>query len=156
MVLNYPIARSWASMANFAPPNSGHWTTGLCGCFEDCSSCWCGMCCPCIVIGRYAEILDQGSTTCCTAGAVYFLIQLLTGCGFLYTCGYRARLRQKFGLPEEPCGDCMTDCCCPACSILQVYRELGNRNINPKLGYDGVRHIYDQPPQAPGQMYMEK
>ncbi|XP_024532365.1 uncharacterized protein LOC9640058 [Selaginella moellendorffii] len=49
-------------VATLAPPNSGLWTTGLCGCTEDCPSCWCAWCCPCVLVGRMANILDQGMT----------------------------------------------------------------------------------------------
>ncbi|CAM6127152.1 unnamed protein product [Calypogeia fissa] len=141
---------------SFPPPNSGTWTTGVCGCFEDIESCLCGFWCPCILIGRYVEILDQGATSCCSACCIFCCLQSITGCGCLYTCGYRGRLRQKFGLPASPCGDCLTDCCCLCCSNCQVYRELDNRGINPKLGYENVRQVYEQPPQAPPQQYMGK
>ncbi|KAG6549760.1 hypothetical protein Mapa_008740 [Marchantia paleacea] len=133
-------------MAN-PPPNSGTWTTGLCGCFEHFSSCCCGFCCPCVLVGRYVEIIDQGATSCFSGGCVFCCLQSFTGCGCFYTFGYRARLRSKFGLPESPCGDCLTDCCCLYCSICQVYRELNNRNIDPTLGYNGVKHVYEQPAQ---------
>ncbi|GMY22190.1 protein PLANT CADMIUM RESISTANCE 7-like [Fagus crenata] len=44
-------------------PPLGQWTTGLCGCFEDPSSCWVTFCCPFITFGRIAEIVDQGRTS---------------------------------------------------------------------------------------------
>lgn len=69
----------------------GQWTTGLCGCFEDCSNCkswnllkvflffiYCiyfsqlsfllfsagciSFCCPCITFGQNVEIIDRGTT----------------------------------------------------------------------------------------------
>lgn len=145
--------REGATMT-FPQPNSGTWTTGIFGCFEHCGSCWCVMCCPCVPIGRYVEVLDQGATSCCAGGALWCCLQSCTGLGCLYTCGYRSRLRQKFGLPESPCGDFLTECFCTSCSVCQVYRELVNRNMDPALGYNGVKHIYDQ--QTPDKQFMAK
>ncbi|XP_002965737.2 cell number regulator 4 [Selaginella moellendorffii] len=135
-------------VATMAPPNSGLWTTGLCGCTEDCPSCWCALCCPCVLVGRMANILDQGMTSVFTGAAIFCIVQWFTGCGCLYSCLYRAKLRHKYGLPEEPCNDICTDCWCNCCSIAQAYRELRNRNINPALGYEFARAVYEQPPQV--------
>ncbi|EFJ33155.1 hypothetical protein SELMODRAFT_439474 [Selaginella moellendorffii] len=129
-------------VATMAPPNSGLWTTGLYGCTEDCPSCWCALCCPCVLVGRMANILDQGMTSVFTGAAIF------CGCGCLYSCLYRAKLRHKYGLPEEPCNDICTECWCNCCSIAQAYRELRNRNINPALGYEFARAVYEQPPQV--------
>ncbi|CAN1181396.1 Protein PLANT CADMIUM RESISTANCE 2 [Linum perenne] len=38
------------------------WSTGLCDCLDDCSSCCLTIWCPCITFGRIAEIVDRGST----------------------------------------------------------------------------------------------
>ncbi|KAH7834882.1 hypothetical protein Vadar_020596 [Vaccinium darrowii] len=40
----------------------GPWSTGLCGCCEDVSSCCLTCWCPCVAFGRIAEIVDRGST----------------------------------------------------------------------------------------------
>ncbi|XP_024526561.1 protein PLANT CADMIUM RESISTANCE 7-like [Selaginella moellendorffii] len=129
-------------VATMAPPNSGLWPTGLYGCTEDCPSCWCALCCPCVLVGRMANILDQGMTSVFTGAAIF------CGCGCLYSCLYRAKLRHKYGLPEEPCNDICTEWWCNCCSIAQAYRELRNRNINPALGYEFARAVYEQPPQV--------
>lgn len=144
-------------MSVYPPLNSGRWTTGLFGCFEDCESCLLGACCPCVLIGRTAEIIDQGATSCCAAGTVFCCLQCWTGCGFLFTCSYRSRLRQKFGLPASPCGDCLVDCCCLNCSACQLHRELENRGVDPRLGYAAVQHVYDRPgnAQPPVQQFMK-
>lgn len=75
-----------------------------------------------------------GGTACLSAGCLFYWLQSCTGCGFLYTCGYRARLRAKYGLGPEPCGDCCTDYWCLPCSLAQQYRELQYRGIRPALG----------------------
>ncbi|BBN10214.1 hypothetical protein MPTK1_5g01890 [Marchantia polymorpha subsp. ruderalis] len=89
------------------------------------------------------------------AGCVFCLLQYCTGCACFYTFSYRARLRQKFELPEAPCGDLCTDCFCIECSICQVYRELKYRGIDPSLGWQSVKHIYDSPGQPPQPVYQE-
>ncbi|EFJ13348.1 hypothetical protein SELMODRAFT_122730 [Selaginella moellendorffii] len=112
----------------------GKWTTGLCGCFEDFNSYCCACLCPCVVVGRNINVLDQGNTSCCTGGTVFCLLHSMAGLGCLYSCLYRGKLRNKFGLPPEPCNDICTECWCLCCSIAQTYRELKNRNMDPALG----------------------
>jgi len=48
--------------------------------------------CPCVTFGRIAGIVDQGATSCCASGALYFLLSAVTGLGYLYSCGYRSKL----------------------------------------------------------------
>ncbi|KAK3421708.1 hypothetical protein EUGRSUZ_G02339 [Eucalyptus grandis] len=38
------------------------WSTGLCNCCDDFSSCCLTCWCPCITFGRIAEMVDRGST----------------------------------------------------------------------------------------------
>ncbi|BBM98074.1 hypothetical protein MPTK1_1g10640 [Marchantia polymorpha subsp. ruderalis] len=112
---------------NYPPPTRAEWSTGLYDCMNDCDTCCWGCWCPCVLVGKNVEVLDEGATSCCTAGTLFCLLQYCVGVGCIYTCIYRGRLRQKYGLPPGPCGDCLTDCCCQACSICQVTRELGNQ-----------------------------
>ncbi|KAK5770623.1 hypothetical protein PVK06_046775 [Gossypium arboreum] len=39
----------------------GHWTTGLCHCFDDPANCVITCVCPCITFGQVAEIVSRGS-----------------------------------------------------------------------------------------------
>ncbi|KAM0047580.1 putative PLAC8 motif-containing protein [Helianthus debilis subsp. tardiflorus] len=41
------------------------WSTGLCDCGKDWSSCCLTCWCPCITSGRIAEIVDKGTTCKC-------------------------------------------------------------------------------------------
>ncbi|KAK1320086.1 Protein PLANT CADMIUM RESISTANCE 2 [Acorus calamus] len=77
------------------------WTTGLWGCFEDVPNCFITFCCPCITFGQIAEIVDKGSSSCGTSGALYALIMALTGCQCIYSCSYRSKLRLA-GRKDEP------------------------------------------------------
>ena len=47
-------------------------------------------------------------------------------------CLKRGDLRRKYGLREEPCGDCPTTFCCSACALCQEARFLKRRG---KLKY---------------------
>ncbi|KAL2644123.1 hypothetical protein R1flu_011710 [Riccia fluitans] len=128
-------------------PNSRAWTTGLCGCFDDCNSCCMGFWCPCVLVGRSVEAIDQGRTSCPLGCSIFLLLQALLGCGCLYTCMYRTRLREKYDLPATPCPDLCVDCCCLSCSICQVYRELENRNaLIPDYSYPAIS---PSAPEAP-------
>jgi len=133
--------------ASYPPPASGVWSADFCGCFEDPNSCVCAYCCPCVVVGQLVEIIDQGTTSCGTAGCLYCLLSWV-GVPCLYSCGYRGRLRAKYGLPPAPCGDCCTDCWLPWCSLSQQYRELQHRGIDPALGWQHNRVAYEQAPSV--------
>ncbi len=87
-----------------------------------------------VLHGVLALGLWSTAAACLTGGAIFYLIHQHTYCGALYTCGYRAKLRRKYGLPEEPCNDCCTDCFCLPCSLAQQTRELQNHGVTPYLG----------------------
>ncbi|KAH9294320.1 hypothetical protein KI387_040478, partial [Taxus chinensis] len=112
------------------PYQSSNWSTGLCDCAHDSSSCCLTCFCPCVTFGRVAEIVDQGRTTCCTHAIVYSLLWAI-GVGCLYSCQYRAKLRAQYNLPAQPCGDCCVHFCCTCCALSQEHRELHHRGLNP-------------------------
>jgi hypothetical protein len=80
-----------------------------------------------------AEIVDSGATSCGTAGALYALLTYFTGCQWIYSCTYRAKMRAQFGLPDTPC--CVHFCCEP-CALCQQYKELKARGFDPVIGWD--------------------
>ncbi|PWA85452.1 PLAC8 motif-containing protein [Artemisia annua] len=127
----------------------GKWTTGLCGCFEDCSVCCLTYWCPCVAFGRIAEIADKGNSACCVSGAFCLCLGLCTSCHACYTCFYRSKLRQLYMLPPKPCNDCCVHVCCLSCALCQEYRELKNRGMDPSLGWQGAAV---NPPAGPGEM----
>ncbi|XP_033129912.1 protein PLANT CADMIUM RESISTANCE 2 isoform X1 [Brassica rapa] len=118
------------------PQAEGEWSTGFCDCFSDCGNCCITCWCPCITFGQVAEIVDQGSTTCGTAGALYTLISFFTGCGCLYSCFYRGKMRAQYNIGGNDCGDCLKHFFCELCALTQQYRELKNRGYDMKLGID--------------------
>lgn len=120
------------------------WTTGLCDCGEDCSSCCLTWWCPCIAFGQIAEIADSGSSSCAVSGALYACLLYFLGCPCLFSCFYRKKLRAKFELEEKPCGDCLVHCFCECCALSQEYRELKNRGFDPALGWVGNLEKHNQ------------
>ncbi|XP_031491234.1 protein PLANT CADMIUM RESISTANCE 3-like [Nymphaea colorata] len=113
------------------------WTTGLCDCCDDCNNCCLGCICPCVVFGQIAEIVDKGSSSCATSGALYSLINCFMGMGCLYSCFYRSKMRAHFNLEESPCPDWIVHCCCESCALCQEYRELKNRGFDLEIGWQG-------------------
>ncbi|KAL8241826.1 hypothetical protein R6Q59_012128 [Mikania micrantha] len=141
-----------------APPACDtNWSSSLCGCCSDapncCLTCWC----PCITFGQIAEIVDKGNTSCGVHGALYAIIQVLTGCGCMYSCSYRTKMRTQYGLRESPCNDCLLHFCCEPCALCQEYRELKHRGFDISIGWQGnmerQNHGVQMPPMSPGGMY---
>eukprot|EP00271_Cylindrocystis_brebissonii_P014255 TRINITY_DN35554_c0_g1_i1.p2 TRINITY_DN35554_c0_g1~~TRINITY_DN35554_c0_g1_i1.p2 ORF type:complete len:173 (-),score=22.11 TRINITY_DN35554_c0_g1_i1:905-1423(-) len=142
-----PQCDTWTT----SPP--GRWTTGLCGCCEDCSSCCCGIWCPCILVGQNVELLSDGRTGFSTGCIVsYFLLNFFPILTCIYTCGYRRRLREKFNLPPGcgggttpgRCHECCIHCCCLQCALCQETRELKNRGWDPSITYNANVLIFQQ------------
>ncbi|KAM4116955.1 hypothetical protein ACB094_02G089100 [Castanea mollissima] len=69
--------------------------------------------------------------TCCRQGCLYLLLMGFH-CHWVLSCRiYRRKLRAKFGLPAEPCGDCCVHFCCESCA----HAELKNRGLDPSIGF---------------------
>ncbi|PQQ15014.1 protein PLANT CADMIUM RESISTANCE 7-like [Prunus yedoensis var. nudiflora] len=118
-------------------PQQSKWSGGLCNCGEDVTTCCISCFLPCITFGQIAETVDEGRSLY----ALLFTIQ----CHWVYSCMYREKLRQKFGLPEEPCCDCCVHFCCDPCALCQEHAELKSRGFDPSKGWIG-------PPTAAPQM----
>ncbi|CAH9073370.1 unnamed protein product [Cuscuta europaea] len=134
-----PISSDGSYMlpTQFKPTARVPWSTGLCDCFSDPTNCCITLCCPCITFGQVAEIVDKGSNPCGVSGALYALLECVTGCACLYSCFYRSKLREQFALTESPCGDCLVHCFCECCALCQEYRELKGRGFDMSIGWQG-------------------
>nr|XP_043627124.1 cell number regulator 10-like [Erigeron canadensis] len=132
------------------------WSTGLCDCTKDWSTCCLTCWCPCISFGRMAEVIDKGTTSCVGGGTIYMILCWFAGFQCLYSCMYRSKLRQQYMLPEEPCTDCLVHVCCELCAFCQEYSELKYRGIDPSLGWQQNVAKQNQgvvmPPVGPGEM----
>ncbi|BAS87191.1 Os03g0830300 [Oryza sativa Japonica Group] len=78
------MAKPSAGAVTGVPIGSAAWSTGLCDCFDDCGLCCTTCWCPCITFGRVAEIVDRGSTSFGTGGALYALLCAFTGFQWMY------------------------------------------------------------------------
>lgn len=98
----------------------------LCGCFDDFGICCQGWFCPQSLFGKNAEKIDGSS--CCGMCCLYLI---LSSCGLCWIphCNKRGILREKYGLNEEPCGDCPTTCFCGPLALCQEARFLKKRGI---------------------------
>ncbi|KAG7591715.1 Zinc finger CCHC-type [Arabidopsis thaliana x Arabidopsis arenosa] len=119
------------------PHAEGEWSTGFCDCFSDCKNCCITFWCPCITFGQVAEIVDRGSTSCGTAGALYALLYVVTGCACFYSCFYRGKMRAQYNIRGDDCTDCLKHSFCELCSLTQQYRELQHRGFDMNLGWAG-------------------
>ncbi|XP_065631185.1 cell number regulator 2-like, partial [Quercus suber] len=105
---------------------------------DDVGNCCITYWCPCITFGQIAEIVDRGTTSCATRGALYALIAWLTGCGCLYSCFYRSKIRRQYALEEGSYGDCIVRCCCEPCALCQEYRELKHQGFDLSIGKNNL------------------
>ncbi|MED6169941.1 hypothetical protein PIB30_025841 [Stylosanthes scabra] len=82
------------------PSSSPAWSAKFCGCGGDAKTCLITCCLPCVTFGQIAEIVDEGRSSCATQGCVYGLLMMVS-CHWLYSCVYREKLRNKYGLQGE-------------------------------------------------------
>lgn len=107
------------------PQNIREWSSGVCGCFEDCNSCcyayWCHQCFLCTLATKMNECYCGphccGTTaltacTCAPAAPNVFLIAM------------RSKLRGQLGIRGSICEDICCLWCCEFCAVTQMYREL--------------------------------
>ncbi|KAL6292277.1 hypothetical protein ACE6H2_000419 [Prunus campanulata] len=121
------------------------WSRGLFSCGEDICTCCITCFLPCITFGRIAEIIDEGQSSCLSHSLVYGLLFTINF-QWVYSCTYRKRLRQKFGLPEEPCGDCCVHFFCGHWALCQEHAELKSRGFDPSKGWIEPPTAAPQPP----------
>ncbi|KAM3363531.1 Cell number regulator 1 [Capsicum baccatum] len=133
---NVPHYASAAGMPvhSSATTNTVAWSTGLCHCFDDPANCLVTCVCPCITFGQISEILNKGTTSCASRGALYGLLGV-TGLPSLYSCFYRSKMRGQYDLEEAPCVDCLVHVFCEPCALCQEYRELKNRGFDMGIGW---------------------
>ncbi|KAG7599889.1 PLAC8 motif-containing protein [Arabidopsis suecica] len=114
-----------------------NWTSGLFDCMNDGENAIITFCFPFVTFGQIAEVVDEGATSCGTSGMLYGLICCLFGIPCIYSCTFRAKLRNKYGLPDAPAPDWITHCFCEYCALCQEFRELKNRGLDPSIGWIG-------------------
>ncbi|KAL9334999.1 hypothetical protein Peur_072180 [Populus x canadensis] len=113
------------------------WTTGIFDCMDDPTNALITALFPCVTFGQVAEIVDNGQTTCGTNGMIYGMVAFCIAMPCIVSCGYRSKLRAKYGLIEDPAPDWLTHCLFEWCALCQEYRELNNRGLDPSIGWQG-------------------
>ncbi|CAM8883861.1 unnamed protein product [Rhodiola kirilowii] len=131
----YPPPATGVPVSLVAPRVETPWSTGLCDCGQDVPNCCITFWCPCITFGQISEIIDEGTSSCGTNGALYGLIMYFTGCACLLSCYYRSKMRRQYMLKDNACGDLCIHFCCESCALCQEYRELKNRGFDMTLGW---------------------
>jgi Cys-rich protein (TIGR01571 family) len=115
-----PVGAPPMVQGQMAMPPMGQWTTGLCDMGEDPTNCVVTFFLPCITFGQIAEVIDQGTTSCLVAGAVWVGVLLIFGCPCFVSCMWRTKLRAKYNLPQDGLGDLCTHFWCGPCALCQV------------------------------------
>ncbi|KAJ0105538.1 hypothetical protein Patl1_19114 [Pistacia atlantica] len=121
------------------------WKSGLCACCNNPCNALVTALFPCVTFGQVAEMVDEGNIKCCTSITLYMGMCLAIGLGIGLCCkwkygvckqtaDYRAKLRNKFNLPQSPAPDWAAHLCCHWCALCQEYRELQSRGFDPSLG----------------------
>ncbi|MBN3310652.1 cornifelin homolog [Amia ocellicauda] len=99
--------------------NSNQWSTGICDCCQDlkicCCSFWCFPCFACQTTREYGECL---------------CLPLLDMSGCIPPIGLtlRAGTRERYGIKDTVCNDCLYTVFCYTCSWCQIAREIKLRN----------------------------
>ncbi|KAJ9550627.1 hypothetical protein OSB04_014672 [Centaurea solstitialis] len=143
--VNYQAQTGYQTPVNMGTPNgiavgtqypaqTQGWRNGLFDCLDDPENALITACFPCITFGQIAEIVDNGQTSCATSGLIYGLIAAFIGCPCIMSCGYRTKIRNRYGLMETPAPDWATHCFCEWCALCQEYRELKAYGLDPAIG----------------------
>jgi Cys-rich protein (TIGR01571 family) len=102
-----------------APQNIRDWSTGLCGCFEDCGICvFAFLCWPCYECMMASELNES-------ACGPYL-------CGSLFLTGLRSKVRTMYGIRGSVMDDACCILCCPICAVTQMHREVKNNRSLPQ------------------------
>jgi Cys-rich protein (TIGR01571 family) len=109
VVINQPSeSTDWESSPR---QNTRDWSTGLCGCCEDCGVCCCALFCTWCLLCQITKQTGQG---CCVA------------CCFpeFALAGSRLRLRTMFGIKGDMCNDACCTIWCTLCVLCQLKRQM--------------------------------
>ncbi|KAF2825772.1 PLAC8-domain-containing protein [Ophiobolus disseminans] len=120
---------------NMESESSKDWSSSLCSCAPDPSTCLTGLFCPCILYGRTAYRLSQKSAKkdptdmlghSATNGHC-MLMSVSCGLWWLFPMLQRTRIRHAYKLGGSMAGDLLRGCCCCCCVAVQNEREVKGR-----------------------------
>ena len=107
------------------------WSSNICDCCIDFSTCCYAFACPCCAFVKISKHTLQDEEPgccgncgkCCSGCSRGLCCCLMPGSAFL-RAPYRKQLRVRHNLPAKPCNDCCTVFWCPCCSLAQELREI--------------------------------
>ncbi len=97
------------------------WSSSICDCCIEPSTCLTGTFCPCVLFGKNVENLTNKS--CCINACCCCIIP----CSVFIRTPYRRLIRNKWQLETDTCNDCCVSFWCPLCSLCQESREIKYR-----------------------------
>lgn len=120
---------------NMESNRSPQWTSSLCSCSPDLSTCLTGLLCPCILYGRTSYRLSQKSAKKDPTDMLGYsgtnghclLMGVLCGIGWLLPMLQRTRIRHAYKLEGSLGADLLKGCCCCCCVAIQNEREVKGR-----------------------------
>ncbi|KAL3881953.1 hypothetical protein ACJMK2_028335 [Sinanodonta woodiana] len=106
------------------------WSTGVCGCLEDATSClltWC--CTPC-----YSCYLSAHLGESCCLPMCFGPTECVPAFGWPapWLVALRVKVREANKIRGSIMGDCCTVCCCPLCVMCQLKREYDYVQQHPE------------------------
>ncbi|XP_050969969.1 cornifelin homolog [Labeo rohita] len=104
--------------------SSNQWSTGICGCFDECDVCCFATWLPCCFICSTAS--DFGEF-CCLPLIDFF------SCTPPVSLALRTTVRNRYGIQGGLGSDCMYVTFCNICSWCQIAREVKRRRATPMV-----------------------
>jgi Cys-rich protein (TIGR01571 family) len=117
---------------NMESVSSKEWSSSLCSCSPDPSTCITGLFCPCIVYGRTSYRLSQKSAKKDPTDMLGYsatnghctMMSLSCGLWWLFPMLQRTRIRHAYKLGGSMGSDLLKGCCCCCCVAVQNEREV--------------------------------
>ncbi|XP_035863198.1 cornifelin-like [Sander lucioperca] len=133
------------------------WSSGLCDCFENSSTCcygfWCCPCLACTVSERFGEnrclpLCDICSPAILAALGIPLCAAPPAGLSL------RAAMRNRYGIKGSLCKDILASCFCGWCNWCQMHRELRHREKTPTVVNVHHQNVTNVNVQQPAPMMM--
>ncbi|XP_041657521.1 cornifelin homolog B-like [Cheilinus undulatus] len=100
---------------------SDQWGSGICDCCDDVPECcFAFWCCPCFACRTSRE---YGQPLCLP------LLEIFGGAIRPITMSMRVSMRERYGIKDTMCKDCLFATFCVSCSWCQMSREIKRRKI---------------------------
>lgn len=105
----------------------------LFGCFDDPLLCINAFLSPAGLFGQNSTKIDGSH---CLGMCAAFCVLRCLDLSWLLHMNKRKKLREKYGLKQKPCHDCLVTAFCTECAVSQEARELKARGLS--LDYERI------------------